>query len=88
LPFLSRVARVLERFPRREIRLEGHADVHEQGHRKIGFQRASWLADFMADQGMPISRLTVASRGAERPLRPEGSYWARAANRRVELVVE
>ncbi len=101
-PLLSRVARVLARFPERPLRLEGHADWGEvQGglgrsgsklEWQLGFDRAWWLSEFFESRGVDPSRIEVASRGARLSLAGarssgEASRWSRARNRRVELLV-
>lgn len=71
----------------RAIRLEGHAD--ERGTREynlaLGERRAKAVADYLAIQGVPRSRIEVISYGEERPvsLRSDEQGWA--LNRRVEL---
>lgn len=101
-PLLARVARVLQRFPDRPIRLEGHADAGElaaSGAREggklewqLGFDRAWWLSQFFDSRGVGASRMEVASRGAQVGVAGargsgEVTRWSRARNRRVELLI-
>lgn len=71
----------------KSVRLEGHAD--ERGTREynlaLGERRAKAVADYLAIQGVPRSRMEVISYGEERPvsLRSDEQGWS--LNRRVEL---
>lgn len=98
-PLLRRVARVLARFPERPIRWEGHADADEAGDNSrvaaiASLDRAVWVDQFMRQEWKMIGGSALRRRPAEiagfaasRPLRFEATRWARARNRRVELVI-
>lgn len=89
LPLLGRVARVLQRFSERPLRLEGHADSQEGSELwKLGFERSAWIARFFEQKGVSSRSMTLASRGAGVPANSQAardSKWGRARNRRVEL---
>jgi chemotaxis protein MotB len=91
-PLLSRVARVLAKYPGRQVTLEGHADPQEQAPSdprswRLAFSRAEQMARFLTDRGVGSARLELSSRGDESPLGRDSGPWARARNRRVVLVV-
>jgi outer membrane protein OmpA-like peptidoglycan-associated protein len=102
-PLLTRVARVLARFPERRIRVEGHADTQEgtkEGAKEgahasspwqLGYERAWAITEFLISRGLDPSRVEVTTHGATTPIKSEAQAkdprWARARNRRVELRV-
>ncbi|MBU6376596.1 MAG: hypothetical protein KGQ59_11410 [Bdellovibrionales bacterium] len=96
-PLLRRVARVLAKFPHRSIRWEGHADPAEfaqdsKARWRVSVERVEWIQEFMSREWQSMGAAQrkspeLAALGSSRVLSPEESAWARARNRRVELVI-
>jgi len=89
-PLITRVVRVLSRFPGRRVRLEGHADpaegaVDSREAWDLGHARAWGIAEIMMQKGLDPTRIEVTSHGSGVVLKREDTRWARARNRRVEL---
>lgn len=67
---LTKQAQWLLRYPNYPITVEGHAD--ERGTREynlaLGARRAAASRDFLASQGVPVSRIRTISFGKERPV--------------------
>ncbi len=78
------------------IRVVGHtdsdpivrtADKWTRGNIELGANRAMSVRDFLITQGIPESRVSIASFGPHRPLAKGTSSEAKAKNRRVEVMV-
>jgi peptidoglycan-associated lipoprotein len=71
------------------ITLEGHCD--ERGTREynlaLGDRRANSAKNFLAGQGVDVSRISTISYGKERPVADGGDDAAMARNRRAVTVV-
>jgi len=76
-----------------EVRVEGHTDdlpiatARFPSNWELSTARASAVVRVLVGAGMAPSRLSVAGFADARPLRTGSTAEARAANRRVELVV-
>jgi chemotaxis protein MotB len=76
-----------------EVRVEGHTDdlpiatARFPSNWELSTARAAAVVRVLVGAGMAPSRLSVAGFADARPLRPEPTAEARAANRRVEIVV-
>lgn len=84
IAFLEQHAAYLKSRPSISVRIHGHADNFgpENYNRFLSRLRASVIARFLTQGGVPESRIMMRHWGSVRPLaRPED----RAANRRVEL---
>jgi outer membrane protein OmpA-like peptidoglycan-associated protein/flagellar hook assembly protein FlgD len=93
---LDRVARILEEYPNRQVRIEGHA-VHifyrpermerEQEETLIPLSRARAEAvrDALVERGVNGERLTVEAKGGSEPIVPFSDMDDRWKNRRVEF---
>jgi peptidoglycan-associated lipoprotein len=84
---LDNNAKLLRDNPALSVSVDGHCD--ERGtveyNQALGQKRAETVQQYLADQGIPITRFRVISYGKERPI-DEGhdeSAWSR--NRRVEF---
>ena len=100
LQTLRRLATILERYPDREITIEGHA-VHifwEPGPRKdreqeqvlipLSRNRAREVKEAMIILGIDNERMNVVGYGGSRPVVPHSDEDDRWKNRRVEFVLE
>lgn len=89
---LHRVGEALARVGA-EVRVEGHTDdlpiatARFPSNWELSTARAAAVVRVLAGAGMASSRLSATGYADARPLRPEATTEARAANRRVELVV-
>lgn len=96
-PVLSKVAGVLKRnFAGHRIIVEGHTDDDPlkrtknlyRNNRHLSLERADAVANFLIDRcGVREATVVVAGYGPHRPLRSGRGKAAKAANRRVEIVV-
>ena len=94
---LSRVAAVLKKeFPNNSIIVEGHTDPDPlrrtkgkfRSNRHLSLERADAVADYLVKKcGIGAAQVVVAGFGPHKPLQPGSSASAKAANRRVEIVV-
>lgn len=79
----------LRKNPDVEITIEGHCD--ERGTNEynlaLGDRRAETVKTFLADLGIPPSRLTTISYGEERPADPDHTESAWAQNRRAHFLI-
>ncbi|MBL9037191.1 MAG: tandem-95 repeat protein, partial [Archangium sp.] len=90
-PALDRIAAILNRhpeFPR--VRIEGHVDPSpdEAANLELTQARADAVRAYLISRGVAAERLSAHGYGSERPWVPNTSPLGRAANRRVEVVVE
>lgn len=80
-------ARDLAANPRKNVRLEGHAD--ERGTREynlaLGERRANGILNYLIVNGASRSQIEVVSYGEERPAQNGSSDQAYNRNRRVEI---
>lgn len=94
---LRNVARVLKReFPGRRIIVEGHTDTDPlkrtkmlyRNNRRLSVERADAVAEFLIGKcGVSEATIGVAGYGPYKPIMAGASQGAKAANRRVEIVV-
>ena len=68
------------------LALIGHTDsVGTADYNKsLSYRRAEAVRDWLVQQGVAASRLTVDGRGREQPIADNNSEAGRAANRRVQ----
>ncbi|MHB0777217.1 OmpA/MotB family protein [Halomonas sp. WWR20] len=90
---LRGVIPLLERFPGL-ISVEGHSDsvpIHTPrfpSNWELSGARASAVLRYVHDQGIPVKRLRAIGYADTRPLADDGTPEGRAANRRVEMVLQ
>ncbi len=86
---LAKQAQWLRQYPQYTITVEGHAD--ERGTREyniaLGARRATSVRNYLAQTGIPASRMRTISYGKERPVAvcDDISCWAQ--NRRAQTVL-
>jgi chemotaxis protein MotB len=89
---VSKVADTLQPFDH-SLRVEGHTDdvpIHNlrfQSNWDLSAARASRVVEFLIARGFAPARLSATGYGEYHPRVPNASAEARAANRRVDLVV-
>jgi outer membrane protein OmpA-like peptidoglycan-associated protein len=71
------------------IEVEGYTDNIGSAdyNQKLGYQRASTVMQYMAEQGIPLHAMNVISFGEARPAADNSTREGRAANRRVVIKV-
>jgi flagellar hook assembly protein FlgD len=96
---LDRLAEVLEKFPDRQIRVEGHAvqvlwenpvrAAREQQDvlLPLSIERAEAIRGALAERGVALSRMTAAGFGGANPVVPHSDLDERWKNRRVEFIL-
>jgi peptidoglycan-associated lipoprotein len=86
---LTRQAAWLQRYPNVSVTIEGHCD--ERGTREynlaLGDRRANSAKNFLVNNGVSASRISVISYGKERPAASGSDESAWAQNRRAVTVV-
>ncbi len=84
------VGEVLEAYPKRPVRVEGHTDsvASDAYNQKLSERRAAAVASWFTRHGIESSRLRAAGFGESRPVADNGTAEGRQQNRRVEIVVE
>jgi outer membrane protein OmpA-like peptidoglycan-associated protein len=67
--------------------LTGHADRSgsEAANRRSALRRAMAARDYLAEHGVPLTAMTIVSRGEEEPLVPTEDGVREVQNRRVEI---
>lgn len=80
----------LLRNPETKLRIEGHTDNKGDATEltELSRRRADSVKDFLVQHGVEPSRLSTAGFGPDRPVAPNLTLRGRAANNRVELIVE
>ncbi|MDR2039985.1 MAG: OmpA family protein [Bacteroidales bacterium] len=82
---------ILKEYPDLKIRLEGHTCDIDNSHRhinkEIGLHRAENVEQYLIENGISPSRLSVSSKGESEPRVPNDSEGNRRRNRRVMFVV-
>jgi outer membrane protein OmpA-like peptidoglycan-associated protein len=73
-----------------KLKIEGHTDnigSHEE-NKKLSLSRSESVKSYLTDKGVAKQRLVSFGKGEEFPMADNGSQLGRAANRRVELVLQ
>lgn len=87
---LSEVAEVLQAYPGRPVRIEGHTDsiASDAYNQALSERRAAAVKRWLAARGVETGRMTAAGFGESRPAADNATAAGRQKNRRVEIVVE
>lgn len=86
---LGRAVKVLKKFPRVRVSIEGHTDnVGKPAfNTTLSRQRAESVRTWLITHGIDKSRLEAVGYGPDRPTASNDKRRGRAANRRVEMVL-
>jgi outer membrane protein OmpA-like peptidoglycan-associated protein len=70
-----------------QVRIVGHTDStgSDAINEPLSLNRARTVRDYLADRGVPSSRLEIAGRGPREPVADNATVEGRAKNRRVEI---
>ncbi|MCQ9091135.1 OmpA family protein [Vibrio alginolyticus] len=87
---LDLLAQQLRDYPNDTIRIIGYTDSSgaEAYNMKLSERRAQSVADYLAQQGIDASRLTVIGMGENGPIASNDTAEGRAQNRRVEVLFD
>jgi outer membrane protein OmpA-like peptidoglycan-associated protein len=87
---LSEVAEVVQAYPGRPVRIEGHTDsiASDSYNQALSERRAAAVKTWLAGHGVEAGRLATAGFGESRPAADNATAAGRQQNRRVEIVVE
>jgi len=90
LPVIRRYAGEMKQQPGGVLHIEGHTDSvgSARYNRRLSERRASAVASFARDQGVPKDRIRKAGFGESRPAATNANPRGRAQNRRVEMRID
>jgi outer membrane protein OmpA-like peptidoglycan-associated protein len=86
-PILEDVAKVLNRYEKTKLSVEGHTDsVGDANYnRQLSIQRANSVANYLQGTGVSANRLQTLGMGESQPISGNDNVQGRQENRRVEL---
>ena len=86
---LAKVAGILLAYPDLRLDVDGHTDSvgSDAYNQQLSEKRAATVRDYLVQQGIPISIVTVQGFGKTQPVASNATPAGRQQNRRVELVV-
>lgn len=87
---LDQLAEALRGTVAQSIDIEGYTDGRGQPEKNetLSQSRAQAVLDYLAARGVPTDRLQATGRGASSPIASNNTAAGRAANRRIEVVVQ
>jgi outer membrane protein OmpA-like peptidoglycan-associated protein len=88
-PVLEDVAKVLNRYEKTKLSVEGHTDSVGDAtyNRQLSMQRANSVANYLRSTHVDASRLQTLGMGESKPIANNENAQGRQENRRVELRV-
>ncbi|HBS06549.1 MAG TPA: hypothetical protein DEA96_16390 [Leptospiraceae bacterium] len=84
------IAKILKRYPEREIRISGHTDSTgpDDYNQKLSEQRArAVLQELQRNHSFDPTRMSYKGYGEAKPIAPNNTPEGRARNRRVEILI-
>jgi len=87
---LDRVAAIVTRCPLATVEVRAHTDSDgsESGNMRLSQARADAIVEYLVDAGIARERLTATGRGESDPVADNSTDAGKAANRRIEFVLE
>ncbi len=87
---LNGVSEILQTNPTYRLIIEGHTDAsgNAEQNRALSQRRAESVKKYLIGKGVDSSRLVAVGYGSDRPLNSNKTPEGRAANRRVEIVLD
>jgi outer membrane protein OmpA-like peptidoglycan-associated protein len=87
---LRSVVRLYQGCPHMEIIVNGHTDCigGKEYNLRLSIRRASAVAAALHQEGVPAEAVLVHGYGYSQPVDPRNDRAARAANRRVEIIIQ
>ena len=89
-PALEEVAKILKKYPKKSIIVEGYADNRgsKSFNLKLSRLRADSVANYLIKNcGIPSSQIAIKSYGEAKPIASNATSEGREKNRRVEIVI-
>lgn len=89
-PELNELIKLLKRFPKLKVRIDGHTDITGDPtiNQTLSEDRASEVAFYLTENGIANNRIKTRGFGATRPLFGKDSTRMYPQNRRVEFAIE
>jgi outer membrane protein OmpA-like peptidoglycan-associated protein len=89
-PLAERLTDLHARVPAAGVRIVGHSDVSGDArhNQQLSVQRARWVYEQLVKAGVPHSMLSHEGVGSESPRSSNATPEGRAANRRVDIMVD
>ncbi len=90
-PLLNKINQGIQMFPDSKVIVSGHTDNvgSDALNQKLSEERAAKVAQFLVDVGgVPGGRVQSTGKGKNRPVASNESAEGRAANRRVEILIQ
>jgi len=86
---LGNLITVLNKYPQTNLEVQGHTDSTgtEQYNMNLSIQRATSVANYLKQNGIADSRLTVKGYGEADPAYPNSTQEGRENNRRVDFLI-
>lgn len=87
---LNSVAEVFKEFDKTTVRIMGHADStgSDSYNMQLSQRRAGSVSGYLSSQGVAGGRLNAVGFGESKPVADNATASGRAANRRVEIIIE
>ena len=84
---LNSVARVLDKYNKTNVLVEGHTDDvgSDQSNLNLSIARAEAVGNYLASQGVAVPRINALGYGETQPIAANTTDSGRAQNRRVEI---
>jgi outer membrane protein OmpA-like peptidoglycan-associated protein len=88
-PILDEVVRLLQKYPKSNIHLEGHTDNvgKDQSNLVLSKNRAASVRKYFITKGIGANRITSIGYGEQRPIDTNTTAKGRQNNRRVDMVM-
>ena len=86
---LQKDADWLKRWTSTQVTIEGHCDARGSAQYNLGLgsRRATAVKDYLVSLGVPVTRITVVSKGKEQPFCTEQTESCWQQNRRGHFIV-
>lgn len=87
---INSVALVLQEYKSTLINIEGHSDSAGKAsyNQKLSLERAASVAKLLKMKGVATERMAVIGHGESQPIADNNTQSGRAANRRVEIILQ
>lgn len=87
---LNEIAFYIQNHPKSKWRIEGHMDSQGSSYtiKKLSYERAKSVFDYLVSQGVPQNQLEVYGLGDSFPIGNNNSAEGRSANRRIMIIRE
>ncbi len=90
LPYLDKIAEVMNRYPKNTFLIEGHTDNvgYPANNLALSQQRAESVKTYLVGKGINATRLTTKGFGDKDPIASNADEAGRTRNRRIEVTVQ